>query len=298
MKEDSGNGDGDGTITLVRRERAETRSKGEACLVVIHGEELGRRHSLERPITAIGRARGSDVVVDQESVSRNHACIERSGDALLLRDLGSTNGTYVNDQPMREGALHHGDLVQVGRTIFKVLHGDSVERAYHEEVFRLSTTDGLTQVWNRRYFMEQLGRELGRARRYKRPLSLILLDLDHFKKINDRYGHLAGDLVLKQLATVLRTNLRQEDVIGRFGGEEFTVLLPELDREGALQLAEKLRRLIEGSRFPFEQDAIEVTVSLGVSSVTAEGGEVDDLLRAADARLYEAKRGGRNRVSG
>lgn len=289
---------GDGTITLVRRDRAEPGAKGEACLVVIHGEELGQRHSLERPATSIGRSRSSDVVVDQESVSRNHACVDRAGNSFVVRDLGSTNGTYVNDQPVGEGPLRDGDLLQIGRTIFKVLSGDSVERAYHEEVFRLSTTDGLTQVWNRRYFMEQLARELSRARRYKRPMSLILLDIDHFKRINDRYGHLAGDHVLKQLATALRNNLRQDDIVGRFGGEEFTVLLPEIDREGALQLAEKLRRLIEGTRFPFEQDAIEVTISLGVAGAAADTAEVDDLLRAADARLYEAKRGGRNRVYG
>jgi len=288
-------GKGDGTITLVGRDRARLGS-GQACLIVIHGEELGQRHPLEGALTTIGRSQANDITIDQESVSRNHASIQRDGETLLLRDLGSTNGTYVNDQQMKEGPLRNGDLVQVGRTIFKVLQGETVESAYHEEVFRLSTIDGLTQIWNRRYFMDQLGREFARARRYGRPLSVVLMDLDRFKRINDRHGHLCGDHVLKQLAAILRANLRQEDVPGRYGGEEFAVVLPEVDAGGARKLADKIRRLIGTARFQFERESIRVTVSIGVATLTTETVQVDDLLGRADERLYEAKRRGRNRV--
>jgi diguanylate cyclase (GGDEF)-like protein len=285
----------DGTITLVSKERAPL-GRGDACLIVIHGDDLGRRHALQSPVTAIGRSQTNHVTVDQESVSRHHATIQREGGALVLRDLGSTNGTYVNDLQVKEGPLHDGDLVQIGRTIFKVLLGESVEAAYHEEVFRLSTTDGLTQIWNRRYFMDQLGREFARARRYGRPLSVILLDLDRFKRINDRHGHLCGDHVLKQVAATLRSNLRQEDVPGRYGGEEFAVALPEIDGTGARKLAEKIRRLIGATRFAFEDERIRLTVSIGVATMEADTEGVDALLNTADERLYEAKRTGRNRV--
>lgn len=287
--------DDDGTITLVGHERPNL-GKGEACLVVIYGDELGRRYSLERPATTIGRAKDSDVRVDQEAVSRNHACVRSQDGALTLRDLGSTNGTYVNEQPVRESRLRNGDLVQVGRTIFKVLHGDRVEAAYHEEVFRLSTTDGLTQLYNRRYFMEQVAREEARARRYGRPLSLVILDVDHFKEINDRHGHVGGDHVLRQLATLLRANLRQEDLLGRYGGEEFAILLPETDAEGGRSMAEKIRNLVESARFQFEEESIAVTVSAGISSTAPDTQDHEDLLRSADEKLYEAKRAGRNRV--
>jgi diguanylate cyclase (GGDEF)-like protein len=289
--------EGDGTVTIVRRDRARPGA-GAACMVVIHGDDLGRRHGLSRPLTTIGRSQQSDVRVDQESVSRNHARVERVGENYVLRDLGSTNGTYLNDQAVQESALRNGDLVQIGRTIFKVLHGDSVESAYHEEVFRLSTTDGLTQVLNRRYFMEQLGRELARARRYHRPLGLILLDVDHFKQVNDEHGHLAGDHLLKQLAALLRGNLRQEDLIGRYGGEEFVVALPEIDGEGATRLAEKVRRLVQDARPRFEEDEIPVTVSVGVTALADDMDDAEALLRAADERVYQAKRDGRNRVCG
>lgn len=271
----------------------------DAALVVIYGLDLGRKFDLTREETLIGRSSKADIQIDQESVSRNHAGITNTREGVRIRDLGSTNGTFINDE-MVEGtrSLRNGDLVKIGRTIFKFIAGGNIEAAYHDEIYRLTTMDGLTQIYNRRYFDEQLDREMSRSRRYERVLSLVLLDIDHFKQVNDTYGHLAGDSVLKQLASTVRTKIRREDVFARYGGEEFAILLPEVSLGGTRQLAEKVRRLVEKQRFEFDKQPIPVTVSLGITTLEPQHREPGDLIRSADERLYEAKTSGRNRVVG
>src|SRR5206468_1010659 len=147
-----------------------------------------------------------------------------------------------------------------GRTIFKFLTGGNIEAAYHEEIYRLTTVDGLTQTYNKRYFMDTLERELSRSHRYRRDLSLIMFDIDHFKSINDSFGHLAGDHVLKHLAQVVTARIRREDIMARFGGEEFAIVLPEIDSANALQFAEKIRKLVADTQFRFENATIEVKI--------------------------------------
>jgi diguanylate cyclase (GGDEF)-like protein len=281
-------------ITVVSKIPDKPASKS-ACLVVIYGLELGRKFNLDIATVILGRSSKADVQIDQESVSRNHAKIINTGKSMILRDLGSTNGTYVNDQLIDEYVLRDGDLVKIGRTIFKFLSGGNVENAYHEEIYRLTTVDGLTQIHNRRYFLEQLEREVSRARRYRRDLSLILFDIDRFKSINDGYGHLAGDYVLTQLATVVRGKIRREDLFARYGGEEFAIVLPEIDGPNAVAFAEKVRRLIEKAPFKFEDTLLQVTVSVGVASL-AEEIDATELVKRSDDKLYEAKETGRNCV--
>ena len=215
-------------VTVVSRVSEKPVAK-EACLVVIYGMDLGKKFNLNQSALTIGRSSKSDVQVDQESVSRSHAKIINTGKTIILRDLGSTNGTYVNDELIDEYVLRDGDFIKIGRTIFKFLSGNNIENAYHEEIYRLTTIDGLTQIYNKRYFLETLEREISRAHRYRRELSLIMFDIDHFKKINDTYGHLAGDYVLKQLAQVIKSRIRREDIMARYGGEEFAIILPEID---------------------------------------------------------------------
>ena len=135
----------------------------EACLVVIYGLELGKKFNLNRPQIIIGRSSKADIQIDQEAVSRNHCKIINTGSMIMLRDMGSTNGTYVNDEMIDEYVLRDGDFIKVGRCIFKFLSGNNIENAYHEEIYRLTTVDGLTQIFNRRYFVETLEREIGRA---------------------------------------------------------------------------------------------------------------------------------------
>ncbi len=285
------------TVVTVISKISERPLNLEAALVVIYGLELGRKYDLAQEETLIGRSSKAEIQVDQESISRNHASVSNTSRGVFIKDLESTNGTFVNDEAVEgEVQLRNGDLVKIGRTIFKFIAGGNIEAAYHDEIYRLTTMDGLTQIYNRRYFEEALEREVSRSRRYERSLSLVMFDVDHFKQVNDRYGHLAGDHVLKQLASTLKTKLRREDVFARYGGEEFGLLLPEVDPEGARRLAEKVRRLVEKQHFEFDKNVIPVTVSLGVAMLEPEHRDSLGLKRAADGKLYEAKAAGRNRV--
>jgi diguanylate cyclase (GGDEF)-like protein len=286
------------TVVTVISRISERPAAKEACLVVIYGLDLGKKFNVDAASIVIGRSSKADIQIDQEAVSRNHCKLINTGKNIVLRDLGSTNGTYVNDELVDEYVLRDGDLIKIGRCIFKFLSGNNIENAYHEEIYRLTTIDGLTQIFNKRYFVETLEREIGRAQRYRRDLSLIMFDIDHFKKINDSYGHLAGDHVLKQLASVIKGRIRREDILSRYGGEEFAIILPEIDAANALAFADKIRKLVEKAGFRFEETDIPVTISVGVTSITPEVKEPHDFIRLADTNLYEAKAQGRNRVIG
>ncbi|NOY93045.1 MAG: GGDEF domain-containing protein [Deltaproteobacteria bacterium] len=268
----------------------------DACLIVIYGDDIGRRVPLGTSRAIIGRSSQADMQVDQESVSRNHCQITFRGKRHRVRDLGSTNGTYVNDEPCEEIELRDGDQIKVGRTILKYITGGNVEAQYHEEIYRLMTVDGLTQIHNKRYFDEMLEREVSRCARYGRSFSLILFDIDHFKRVNDTHGHLAGDAVLRRLGTLVRTRVRRDDVVARTGGEEFAIILPEVGLEGAVGLARKMNALIDDSRFEFENTVMDITISLGVATWQEGMTTGEELIKLADDKLYEAKDSGRNRV--
>lgn len=284
-------------LTEVGAARGPRPGSENGCLIVIYGHEIGRRVRVSTEPLIIGRSPKSDIQVDQESVSRDHCRIRFEHGEFLVRDLGSTNGTYVNDDLVQEERrLRHGDQLKVGRTILKFIVGDDVEVEYHEEIYRLMTTDGLTQLHNKRYFDEMLDREVARAKRYKRGFSLLVFDIDHFKRVNDQFGHLAGDAILRQLGAVLLGRLRVNDVLARIGGEEFALITPEVGLDGAKELAGKIRRLISDTRFDFEGRRVEITVSVGVAEWQTHYEDPSDLLKAADDKMYEAKRNGRNQV--
>jgi len=270
------------------------------CLVVIYTKEptlLGKRFVLEDSPTRVGRGTDNHIVLDADSVSRQHARFEARDKAWIVTDEGSTNGTYCNDeQVLREVVLRNGDRVKIGSTIFKFLSGADVEAQYHEEIYRLTIVDGLTQVHNKRYLYEALERELIRARRHSRLLTVMMFDIDHFKRINDLHGHLAGDFVLKELARIVQSRIRRDEVFARYGGEEFCIILPETMLEGAVELGERLRQQIQEHTFAFQQDKMRVTVSVGCAVLTDEDRNAGELLKRADERLYEAKNSGRNRV--
>lgn len=271
---------------------------GESCLVTIYGRDLGKQYPLSKEEIVIGRGADNDIVLDMDNVSRRHAKVINRKEGFFLEDLGSTNGSYVNDEEVRNRMLKNGDLIKIGGAILKFLQGGNIEALFHEEIYRMTIVDGLTQVHNKRYFLEFMDREMARCARYNRPLSLILFDIDHFKKINDTFGHLAGDSVLRQLGALVRNRVRRDDVPCRTGGEEFSVILPEISREGGMNLAEKLRASIEAAVFKFEGTEIPVTVSLGVAEWDSALTDPQDLVKRADEFLYEAKRTGRNRVCG
>ena len=283
-------------VTVISSAPSRRSDPRDACLIVIYGDDLGRRIPLGLEPTVIGRSSKCEVQLDQESVSRNHCRISFNGKTYSIRDLGSTNGTYVNDELVDEINLRDGDQLKVGRTILKFITGGNIEASYHEEIYRLMTVDGLTEVHNKRYFHEMLEREVSRSSRYENDFTLIMFDIDHFKKINDTYGHLAGDAVLRQLGSIVRHRVRRDDVVARVGGEEFAIILPEVRVEGGVEVAKKLREMVESTGFYFEGQKIDVTISLGVANWRPGLERPEDLVRAADDKLYEAKRTGRNRV--
>jgi diguanylate cyclase (GGDEF)-like protein len=269
------------------------------CVVVIYTKEptlLGKRFVLEQNTMRIGRGTDNHIVLDGDSVSRRHAHFERRNEAWYAVDDGSTNGTYVNERQIPEGVqLQNNDRIQVGPTIFKYLTGADAEAKYYEEIYRMTIVDGLTQIHNKRYLFEALERELIRARRHSRALSLVMFDIDFFKRINDQCGHLAGDYVLRELSEVVQDRIRRDEVFARYGGEEFAIMMPETELLGAVTLSETLREKVAEHRFSFQGEQISVTISMGCAAIEAED-TATGLIARADEKLYDAKRSGRNKV--
>ena len=303
----------DSTVVTVISDAPEGPSNPrEACLVVINGVDLGKKFSLAQDSTMIGRSSKVDIQVDEDSISRNHAVIENREEDYVLQDLESTNGTFVNDRPVTEETLRDGDQIKIGSTIFKFLSGSNIESAYHDEIYQLTTTDGLTGAYNKRHFLKEMEGEMSRSIRYDRDLSLVMLDLDGFKETNDSYGHLAGDYILKRISQLITGRIRRDDLFARYGGEEFVLLLPEVQKDQAMEVAENIRKMVAEETFKFDGVEIPITLSAGVadlqeylsneSYVTEEeiSREFDcfDFIKLVDDRLYRAKSEGRNRVCG
>ena len=270
---------------------------GIPCFVQIYGKDIGRKYPLDKVQTTIGRGPDNGIVCDMDNVSRTHCKIYAGAGGSYIEDMGSTNGTFVNDEELSaRRKLLNGDFIKVGGVIFKYIDGDNIEQLYYEEIYRMAIIDGLTQIYNKRYFMEFIDREMARCQRYNRSLTLIMFDLDHFKKINDEFGHLAGDYVLKRLANgIMAKNIRKEECFSRYGGEEFSIVLPDTPKQNGAILAEKIRLMVQETKFEFETNNIPVTISMGVSEMQ-KGDTVDSFIQRADDKLYEGKQGGRNRV--
>ena len=260
---------------------------------------VGQRTVLdpEKSVYVVGRSSQCDIVADSSAASRQHARVERRGNAWWLVDLKSLNGTYVNDHRASEHALANGDRVHIGDVIFKHLSGDDVEAAYLEALRTALVVDGLTQASNDRAFRQALDVEVERAAQSGAPLSLALADVDYFKRVNDEHGHPSGDRVLREFVRVVRAAVPDFVAIGRGGGEEFGFLMPGVRLATAAQIAERARAAVETHEFHTGNVPLRVTASFGV----AQAGGRDDtsavLFAAADRRLYASKSGGRNRVT-
>jgi two-component system cell cycle response regulator len=276
------------------------KEAGEACLVLIYppGPDMGKRFPLQRSEIVLGRGADCDIQVDRDSVSRRHARVYRNGETWSVEDLQSTNGSYVNDVPVTRSVLRDADFLKIGAAIFKFLSGTGVEASYYEEIYRMTIVDALTGAYNKRYFLEFLEREIARCARYRRPLSLLMFDIDHFKAINDKHGHLTGDYVLREMSRRLLSRIRREELLARYGGEEFAAVLPETDLTGARTFGEQVRRIVCDQPFEYEGDTFPVTISVGVATVEGEDIDVSSFIKQADDLLFRAKREGRNRVLG
>ena len=267
-----------------------------ACVVVIHGEGLGRRVDIVDAPVLVGRSQEADLSIAHRSVSRQHCRSWRDGDDYRIRDLGATNRTRLNDAAIDEAVLSDGDHVVIGESILKFISRNSVEARYHEEIYQLATHDTLTELYNRRHFVEMADKEIARAVRHRRPLALCIIDVDLFKPVNDRHGHIAGDEVLRQIAAHLRQHVRSEDMAARIGGEEFAVLLQECGIEAAAGFAERLRQAIADAWFSPGGERQRITVSIGISVLNPARETRAALMAAADVALYRAKHDGRNCV--
>jgi diguanylate cyclase (GGDEF)-like protein len=272
----------------------------EPTLVMIAGPEIGRHIAIDQSSMSVGRGSECEMAVQMPGVSRRH-CEFLSKDAgVFVRDLGSTNGTFVNEQrlPDRESVpIRPGDLIQAGGVAFKLVNGGDLEREYHEAVHAMMFLDVPTGARNRRYLMDLLAREIPRCQRHHRPLSILMLDVDNFKTINDAAGHLVGDEVLRELVARMQKATRSENAITRFGGDEFVVVMPETRVGGAHAYAERVRLAIADREFEAEGQPLRVTVSIGVAECGPEHTTPEHLLDAADRKLYASKRSGRNRIS-
>jgi diguanylate cyclase (GGDEF)-like protein len=246
----------------------------------------------------IGRAPHVGVRLADDGVSREHAAVLRVGGRIVLEDLGSTNGTFCNGVRVAKRELSDGDKIMIGSTtILKFTYQDRLEEVFQRQMYESALRDSLTKLFNRKHFNDLLEKEFAYAIRHNAPLSLLFVDVDHFKKINDTFGHPAGDFVLAEVSGILASIIRSEDIIARFGGEEFCVLCRGTDTDGARLLAERLRREVAERRFVYGGKIIPVTVSVGAAVMPDPTiTQYSLLLAAADKALYEAKRSGRNRV--
>ncbi len=292
-----------GTVILSRPllpNEEKKKQGGAACIVLLHppGPDIGRRTPLKGNNYLVGRETDADLIINRSSVSRQHARLAKTpSNDWIVEDLGSTNGTFVNEERISRHGLVDGDQVRFGDAIYKFLIGSNVESAYHEEIYRMTILDGLTNVHNKRYFLDFLERELASAHRHAHPLAVVMIDIDHFKRINDDRGHLCGDEALKEMCNRIRPRIRREDLFARYGGEEFAAVLNVTDLEGGVRFAESVRMLIEQTPFTFEDQRFNVTVSLGVAAMHNDPNmDVVTLIKRADENLYRAKEGGRNRV--
>ncbi len=273
-----------------------------AYLIVISSKTpatIGKMVKLDKGELVMGRSPDVQLSVEDDGISRKHCKISMAPNGQFqLVDLGSTNGTYLNGIQVNVATLQDGDKIQIGaNTVVKFSIQDQLEEQYQRSIYESATRDGLTRIFNKKYFLDTLRKEFAYCLRHRVPLSLVMFDIDHFKKINDTYGHPAGDYVLQRLAAKVAETVRQEDLFARYGGEEFALMLRESAAEKAMRAAERCRRAIDGAEFLFNGTPIRVTISLGVATVLdSDFSQPEDLISAADKYLYRAKKNGRNRV--
>jgi len=270
-----------------------------ACFLVVGGDLNGTIFDLLDGETVVGRNPDCTIPLEFQGVSRRHFKVIIRDEEAKLEDLGSANGTFLNNNKI-EGTidLNKGDMVKLGSIALKFLPVGDTERLTYDKLHEEANTDGLTKCYNKMYFNNKLDLEVKKSKVTGNPLTLIIFDLDHFKHLNDNYGHDAGDYVLKEMAGLLRDNgIRKGDTFARYGGEEFVVLLPKTNLKQAFEIAERLRRLIESYQFIYDGKRLPVAASIGVADYRQGVNTGTDLFKRADSAVYKSKEGGRNQVN-
>ena len=272
--------------------------KVSACFIQYTGKNLGKRYQLDSSSMTIGRSPDTNIRIDEQSVSRQHARCHAAGMQIDIEDLGSSNGTFVNDQRItNRTALKDGDIIRVGAILLKFYSSNNMENVVHDRIYKEATIDAGTKTFNKKHLLESLETEYESAKKYGTPLSLIYFDLDFFKKVNDTHGHNAGDFILLELSNIVKGSIRKEDIFCRFGGEEFVILMPNIDARMAFESAERVRTSIEEHTFEFDNKKLKQTISAGISQLNPSMASSKDLLDNADRNLYKSKQNGRNQVT-
>jgi two-component system cell cycle response regulator len=284
------------------------------ALVFKRGEQLAAPIPLERDAVTLGRALEADVRVNDARASRLHARIltgrdpETGAAVYRVADLGSTNGTLLNGEPVTESVIRDGDKLTIGEHLIRFELLDDIDREFQRHIHRLLAHDELTGLLTSKSFFTELRRESARAAQDKRQFCVLMMDLDHFKRVNDTYGHLVGSQTLEDVGQLITRALRAGDVAARFGGEEFAAFLLDADCAQALVAAERVRRAVGSHDFPASRrgattssdggDAtFRITISIGVAAFPEDARDPIELVELADTALYHAKHQGRNRVS-
>ena len=282
----------------IQHDLLSTSPRDKAYLIVLAGSNVGEMYHLEGPETVIGRASNATIRLNDDGISRRHARLIQLSDQVLLEDLKSANGTLVNGEAIIQRPLQDGDKIRLGSTtILKFTYHDHLDESFQQQMYDAALRDGLTKAYNKKYFLNRLDGEIAYARRHRADLSLVMFDADHFKRLNDTWGHLAGDAVLVKLSKLALGTVRTEDIFARYGGEEFGVICRGVKLASAAIVAERLRSLVEFTSFEHEGERMPVTISVGVAAHPDLPVETaSQLIAAADEALYEAKRSGRNRV--
>ena len=286
------------SLSSLESELRARRQQVAAYLVVLQGTNVGEMHKIEGPELVIGRAASATVRLNDDGISRRHCRILSIGGQVIIEDLGSANGTLVNGEMVQHQALKEGDKIRLGATTtLKFTYQDKLDESFQQQMIDAALRDGLTRTYNKKFFQDRLETEFAYARRHKSLLSLVMFDVDYFKRVNDTHGHLAGDAVLVHLARITQSTIRTEDVLARYGGEEFAVICRGIALLNAGVLGERLRVRVEQENFDYQGTRLPVTISVGVAALPeANVATPSELVRDADSALYEAKRSGRNRV--
>ncbi len=271
-------------------------------LVQFDGAKPCKRYILTQSISVIGRQRNSvQIWIDDPSVSRQHCQIQydpQQPQSVRITDLKSSNHTYVNGQQILiDFPLPHKAKIRIGLIELRFFAPGTTDHDVFEAAYTMAVQDQLLQVYRKEYLLEQLSDQFALAQQSKRPLALLFLDLDKFKVINDTYGHDAGDQVLQQVCSVIKSQLSNGYMIGRYGGEEFCVLCPDTAMSEAYSFAENIRKAVESLEISYQEHALKVTISIGISCTTDGVDSTSDLIQQADQMMYQSKSQGRNRVS-
>ncbi|MBN1282709.1 MAG: GGDEF domain-containing protein [Proteobacteria bacterium] len=284
---------------LTKIQKVEVPEEQKAYIMFISGQLAGKLCYLENRETVIGRAPECDISINDTRISRQHLRISLSGDQAVIEDLESTNGTFVNGERIKRRALANGDQIHISSdTIFKFALGSEAEQILLKEMHQMANYDAVTGIYNKHVFEKRLSEEFSFAKRNSIPLAMLMIDIDHFKLVNDNHGHIAGDYVLQGVAQRIQRALRGEDILARYGGEEFAVIMRGTEIRGAAIIAERVRQLVADTPMKFEKELIPVTISIGVAALAGANYEKPrQLIAQADACLYQSKETGRNRVT-